>query len=130
VEELMLKHPPIEFIDSATDGFGFDGEHKLYWPQRYDHLVSDAADVASGRLAAVSLISTPCHRSSPDVHPLNPYQPSGSYAQMPMGMLGPSEMYFKPEAFTKDQDGLAVSGATGPRGAADVAEEATTAASK
>lgn len=126
----MLKHPPVEFIDSTTDGFGFDGENKLYWPQRYDHLVRDVADVASGRLAAVHLVSTPRHRTSPDVHPLNPYQPSGSYVPMKMDLLGPREMYFKPEAFMKEQADLAVSGTVGQPMATDVVEKTATAASK
>lgn len=126
VQQLLKKHGAVSFADCFIEGFAFKADRTLSWPTHYDYMVKDAAHTAAGRPSAVPIVTQAMHALAPDVHPLNPYQPSGPYDQMSQRMLAGDEFYFKPEVWSHMEKG----NGAGRNGTAEVAAEGASSASR
>jgi hypothetical protein len=100
IEQLTHQHPIVPFHDCYIDGFGFDEEHRILWPKSYEYLVKDVEETAIGRPHAIPIVSEALHVSSPNVHPLNPYQPEGMYVPMSTDFLGTPDIFFESKAWS------------------------------
>lgn len=110
MEALVDQYGLVQFEDSFIEGFDFDDDNRLVWPDTYASVVGDEEEVAEGRQNAIPIVKEALHSSHPHIHPRNPYQPDGMYIPMSKNLMEDCDKYFKQDAMWSNRVGNGASG--------------------
>lgn len=122
----MDQYGLVKFEDSFIDGFDFDDDNRLVWPDTYAELVGDEQEVAKGRRNAIPIVTEALHSSHPLVHPRNPYQPEGMYTPMSSSVMEDCSKYFKQDSMwsVRSRNGASGNGVATDASSSETAEAA------
>lgn len=126
MEALVDQYGLVQFEDGFIEGFDFDEDNRLVWPEAYSSLVGDEPEVAKGRRNAIPIVTDALHSTNPLVYPRNPYQPDGMYNPMSNDLMEDCSKYFKQESMwtVRSRNGASGNGVATDAEASDAPEAA------